>query len=242
MKHQHLPVTLRPSSNPDRRSADFRRNHRRHFPRNTLDIKTRHARAVQRHRIAHELLNPGETLPLDFVPAHHIYRLWRQPDVPRHRNLGVNNLPNQVGTLLPAFNLYDFSAAFFHKARGVADRSFGVDLIGPVGHVGDQQRVLHPAPHRLHVMQHLVHRDRERVLVAQHGLSQRIAHQHHVDASLIHQTRGGVVVSGKASDGFVAEFLFPQGCGRNFVAGAVEGTADRGDAHDVLQCPSASGG
>ena len=76
-----------------------------------------------------------------------------------------------------------------------------------------------PAPHGLHVVQHLVHGDRERVLVAEHGLRQRIAHQHHVDAGLVHQARSGVVVGGQAGDGFVAEFLFPQRRGRDLVAG-----------------------
>src|ERR1035437_4435329 len=39
------------------------------------------------------------------------------------------------------------------------------------------------------------------------------------------------------------EFLFPQRRGRDLMAGAVKKTpANRGQTHDVLQCPSASGG
>src|SRR5579864_7397565 len=88
-------------------------------------------------------------------------------------------------------------------------------------------------------MQHLVHRDRERVFVPQHGLGEGIPDQHHFDASLIDQTRSGVVVGGKASYGIVTEFLLAKRGGSYLMAGSVKETAaDWGQAHDVLQCPS----
>jgi hypothetical protein len=70
-------------------------------------------------------------------------------------------------------------------------------------------------------------------------LRERIPDQHHLNTSFVDQTRGGVVVSGKASNGIVAEFLFAKRGGSYLMAGAVEETAPEwGQAHDVLQCPS----
>ena len=88
------------------------------------------------------------------------------------------------------------------------------------------------------MVQHLVGGDRERVVVAEHGLGQRVADQDDVDASLVDQARAGVVIGGQAGNGFAAEFLFSKRCNGDFLARF----AKRGETHDVLQCPSASGG
>ena len=115
--------------------------------------------------------------------------------------------------------------------------SFGVGLIRPVRHVGDEQRVFHAAAHRPHVVQHLVDRDRERVLIAKHGHGQRVADQSNVDAGLVDQARGGVVVGGQAGNGFVVKLSFRGGSSSDLAAGK---PADRRETHDVLQCPSAN--
>ena len=161
----------------------------------------------------------------------------------RHRDLGINDSSNQVCPPLAALQFHHFGATFFHEARRVENGVLGIDLVRPVRHVGDEQRILHPAPDGLHVMQHLVHRDRERVLIPQHGLRQRIADQHHLDAGVVDQTRNGVIVSGKAGNGIVAEFLLAKRGGSYLIAGTVKQTAPEwSQTHDVLQCPSASGG
>jgi len=54
----------------------------------------------------------------------------------------------------------------------------------------------------------------------------------------VDQARAGVVVRGEAGDGLVLEFLFAQRSDRDLLARF----ADRRQAHDALQCPSASGG
>src|SRR5207244_7786485 len=96
--------------------------------------------------------------------------------------------------------------------------------------------MLYPAPDSFGVVQHLVNRDRERVLVAEHGLGERIANKNDVDYSFIHQARARVVVCGQAGDGFVPKFLFSKGSDSNFLARF----ANWGETHDVLQCPSAA--
>ena len=67
--------------------------------------------------------------------------------------------------------------------------------------------MLHAAMSRARVMQHLVHGDRQSVLVTQHGLGQRIADQDNVDTGLVHQARAGVVVGSETSNRFVVEFF-----------------------------------
>ena len=58
----------------------------------------------------------AETLPLHLVSAHHVDRLRRQPDVPGDRNLGVDNVTDQVGALFAAFDLHDLGAAFLSQS------------------------------------------------------------------------------------------------------------------------------
>src|SRR5580692_4056227 len=81
------------------------------------------------------------------------------------------------------------------------------------------------------MMQHLVHRDRERVVVTKNGLRQRIAHQNHLNPGLVDQARSGVIVSSKASDRFVPEFSFPQRSGSNLQADLVRTRKSRTPAH-----------
>ncbi len=125
MEHNHLPVAFGPRSNPDRRSANLGRNHRRNLARNALEIETGHARAIEGDGIAHELLDAAEAPPLHLVAAHHIDRLRRKTDVSGDRDLGVNDLADQFRAFLSAFDLYYLGAAFFHEAGRVHD---GYDL------------------------------------------------------------------------------------------------------------------
>ena len=113
------------------------------------------------------------------------------------RDLGVNNLADEIGAFLAALDLHHFCAAIFHEACSIADCVRRIDLIRPIGHVGDQQRILHAAAHGFHVVQHLVDRNRKSVFIAEHGLRERIANQNHVNPRFVDQTRGGVVVGGK---------------------------------------------
>src|SRR5207244_13531915 len=68
--------------------------------------------------------------------------------------------------------------------------------------------MLYPAPDSFAVVQHLVNRDRESVLIAEHGLGKRIADKNDVDGNFIYQTRARVVVCSQAGDRLVSKFLF----------------------------------
>ena len=104
-------------------------------------------------------------------------------------------------------------------------------MVRAVGHIGDEQRALGPPTGSAGVVQHLIHAHGHGVLVAQHHHGQRVAHQDHVNAGLIHQARGGIVVGGQASDA-LAPLLFLLDCLDGYLrARLARILACRGDAH-----------
>ena len=155
----------------------------------------------------HELFHGGQCLALHLIAAHHVHRLRRQANMPGNRNLSINDAADQVRPLLTAFDLHRLGAAFLDEARRVAHSLISAHMVRAVRHVGDQQGILHAPAHRPGVVQHLVRSDGQRVLVAEHGLGQRVADQHDVNTGLIHQPRSGVVVGRQAGDRFMTTFL-----------------------------------
>ena len=154
--------------------------------------------------------------------------------MPDHRDLRIHQPLHQLGTLLAALNLDRFGARL-DKACRVADRLFAAYVVRRKGHVGNQERALHSPPHGAGVVQHLLDRDRQRVFVAQHDHAQRVAHQDHVDAGFVHQARAGVVIRCQTRNRFVFLFFLEKSERSDFRAEVAAG-----DAHDVLQCSSAS--
>ena len=57
-----------------------------------------------------------------------------------------------------------------------------------------------PAAHRRAVADHVVHRDRQGAVEAEHGHAQAVADQDHVDAGLLLQVGGRIVVAGQPGD------------------------------------------
>src|SRR5579872_4494038 len=117
-------------------------------------------------------------------------------------------------------------------------------MVRPVRHVGQQQPPFHASPHCFHVVQHLLHRHRQRILVTEYGLRQRIAYQNHLDSGIVHNSRSRVVVGGETSNGFVAEFQFSVGSNGNILTGSIRtwlalGTADWRDTHFPSSAPPA---
>ena len=78
----------------------------------------------------------------------------------------------------------------------------------PVGHIGDQQRSLDAAPHRLDVVQHLLEGDRHGVVVAEDDHGERVAHQDDLGARGVDQAALRVVVGRHHG-----QAMIPIGCG-----------------------------
>src|SRR5947207_14466685 len=146
MKHEHLPIAIRPRADANRRCFNLGCNHRGYFAWNAFEINTGNTSTIERYSITHKLLDRIERLPLHLESAHHVYRLWRKPDVPSHRNLGVNNVVDQVSPFFAAFNFHGFRSPFFDEASSIADCFIRSGVIRAIRHVGDQERMLDSAP------------------------------------------------------------------------------------------------
>src|SRR5215475_15435319 len=156
MEDQHLAITLGPGADPDGWRFHFGRDHGRDFSRNAFEIDARHAGTVESHRVAHQPLDGRKVLALHLVTAHHIHGLRGQPDVASDRNFGVDDVADEIGTLLSTFDLHGLGACFFHVPSRVAYSFVHAHVVGAVWHVDREQRVLHGAPYSAGVVQHLV--------------------------------------------------------------------------------------
>ena len=121
VEDQHLAIAIRPGADADGWRFDLGRDHGRDFARNAFEINASHAGAIERNRIAHELLDRVQRLALNLVAAHDVDRLRREPDVSGDGNLGVDHAADHVHALLAAFHLDRLGAAFFHKAGGIVN-------------------------------------------------------------------------------------------------------------------------
>ncbi len=180
------------------------------------------------------MLDRAQRLALHLVATHGVHRLRRKTNVSHDLDFGIDQALNQVSTLLAAFDFYRLGSTIFHEADRVTQAVAHAHVVRRIGHVGDQESVLHSAAYRAHVVKHLLHGDRQGVLVAQHDHAQRVAHQDDVDAGFVDQPCAGVVIRCQTGNQFVALFFFEERGGSNLLAEVA-----RSDAHDALQCSSA---
>ena len=122
----------------------------------------------------------------------------RQPEMAHHRNLGVEDgADRRRPACAPPSSLTASAPVSAHQARRVAQGILGAEVVGHPGHVHDQQRPAACAPDGPAVVDHLVQGDRQRALVAQHDVAQRIADEHRVDAAASAASVAGDVVGGQ---------------------------------------------
>ena len=133
------------------------------------------------------------------------------------------------------------------KRTALATPSATDAVIAAEGHVGDDERAAHGAAHGAGVVQHLVHGDGEGVFVAEHDHGERVADQDQVDAGLVDQARGGIVVGGERGDGLalalhLSECGHGDFCDRDDRRRRSRAAGEVGKAHGCLQCRSADSG
>ena len=104
----------------------------------------------------------------------------------------------------------DRRGAGLQQAAGVAHRLLDAHLIGHERHVGHDERARGAAGHRARVVQHVVERDRQRVLVAEHDHAHRVADEQHVDAGAVEKPRHRGVVGGEHGNLLAAPFPLAQ--------------------------------
>src|SRR5438445_9217897 len=88
VKDEHLAIAARASAYANGRGMDFAGNQVRDFARNSFQENAGHSSAVEGGGIAHELLDIGQRLALDFVSAHAVHGLRSEADVSSDGNFG----------------------------------------------------------------------------------------------------------------------------------------------------------
>ena len=162
-------------------------------------------------------------------------------DVPDDGNLGTRDAFDDFGALASAFQLDRFGPGFLDEAQGVAYGVVDAGVIAAVGHVGDEQGAACAAADGAGVVEHLVHCDRERVGVAEHGHGEGIADQREVDTGFVDESCGGIIDSGEGGDACPAALAFSEGVHGAFGTCGGWLRAGSGKAHVGLECRSVVG-
>ncbi len=126
----------------------------------------------------------------------------------------------RITDLHPAtpFELYPFGAAFLDKTPRVPHRVLDARLITHERHVADEHRAELRAADRLEMMDDLVHRDGERVLVAEHDHPEAVPDQDHLDAGRVLDPGGLVIVRGEHHDPLAAALHVEEHRNRDLVS------------------------
>ena len=167
-------------------------------------------------------------LALHLIAAHAMHGLRRQPDVADDGNLCRDQALHQLRTR--PFDLYRFGTAFLHKAGGIGHSLIHRYVVGAIRHIHRQHGTADAAAHSTRVVQHLVHGDGQGAFEAHHHHGQRVANQQQVDAGLIRETRGGVVISGQRRDRLMRLLAFEK-CVRGDFCGRGRTGHDRRQTH-----------
>ena len=113
------------------------------------------------------------------------------------RHTGFHHPTYGVGYLLPALELHGIGTALLEHADGVGNCHIVVHLVGAERHICNHQRVLRSAHDTFGEENHLVKRDRQRILVAAHNVGGTVANQEHIHSGFVHQPGEGIIVGGE---------------------------------------------
>ena len=116
----------------------------------------------------------------------------------RHdRDTGAGDGLDLGADLRSAFQLHGPAAAFLHQAAGVDNGIVDGGLVGHEGHIDYHQCVFRSAGYSAAMMDHVFHGYGEGVFVTQNNITQGIADQDRIDAGLVDQLCGGIIVGGE---------------------------------------------
>ena len=159
--------------------------------------------------------------------------LRRQADVAHDPDVRVGDRAHAREHPAGALELDDVRAALLDHPDRARDRLLVRDLVGAERQVADDERPPRRAGDRARQEDHLVERDRQRRLVAEHHHRGRVADEDQLDARLVRDPGCGCVVGGDHHDLVVTLLHLEQlgqrqlpGCGRGGRGGARAGAHD----------------
>ena len=134
---------------------------------------------------------------LDPVAAEGVLALRGEADVRHDRDAGLDHGADGVGVEFSAFDLDGVGQALLQEPHAGGDRLLGGDLVAAERQVRDHQGPPRGAGDGPAQRQELVHRHGEAGLVAEDVVGGRIAHQEHLDAGLVEDLGGVLVIGGE---------------------------------------------
>ena len=192
MPDLHLAAGAAAGADADGGHAEPRRDLGGDGRRHHLQHDGEAARLLERVSVEQELRRRRRRPPLDLVAAEGGERLRREPDVADDGDAGVDGGAHHRDGAAAALDLHSVHPALLEQAHRVA-RGVGRGEARAKGEVADHHR-LDAAACGAAVVDHLVHRDRRRVLLPEHHHADRVADEHGVDAGAVGEPRRRAVV------------------------------------------------
>ena len=205
MPHQNLTITVRPRADADDGHGHGIGDDLGQHVGNTFENHGEHARLHQCNGVVDERSGVGQLATLNFESTHGIHRLRGESNVTHHRNLGINDGFDHLRAFTSSLELHrTCSGADQHG--GIAHGIVNAGVIPHPRQVTHHQRprmihptglrCLQPSMYRRGVVRHVLHRDLQRVLVAEHHHCQRVPDEDEVHARSVGDTCSGSVVGG----------------------------------------------
>ena len=113
------------------------------------------------------------------------------------RHAGYYHTAYGIGYLPTALKLHGISATLLDHTDSIVHRLVIVDLIRTERHIYHNQRMLRSADYALGEEDHLIHGDRQGILVATDDVRGAVANEEHLYARLVRQLRQRVVIRGE---------------------------------------------
>mmetsp|Transcript_4487 Transcript_4487/g.7432 ORF Transcript_4487/g.7432 Transcript_4487/m.7432 type:complete len:333 (-) Transcript_4487:322-1320(-) len=206
VKDLHLPVGSDARADADCRDRQLLREQLGHGRGDHLQHDCEAAGRLEGLRVGQEPARFLGGATLHAVPAELRVRLRREADVPHHRDARAHEGLDLGQHAHPALKLHHVGAPLLDEAHAVTGRLFRGE-IAPKRHVRHHQRALGAARRRRRVVDHLLHGDRGRVLVAEDDHAEGVADEDDVDAGAIGRLRAWVVVGRHHADRLLALVL-----------------------------------
>ncbi len=160
---------------------------------------------------------------LDAVSAERADGLRREAEVPHDGDARLDDRADRARALAAALELHGVHPAVREEAARVADGLGDVGLVREERQVADPERGGARPRDGARVVEHVVHRDAQRVVVAEDDHAERVADEDRVDAGRVRGLRGRVVVRRDHDDGLAAGLLRVEGARRDARRGGGDG-------------------
>src|SRR4029077_15161907 len=202
VRDQNLSVAVLARADPDRRDADCIGDLLSDIGQDNLEHHGKCSDVFHRTSVRQQCFDCRWRAALDSVAALRAHTLRQHADVPHKRYSRARDRLDLSNMTHTTFELHRLRASIDKFSGGLHGFSRGVVSVNR--HVCDEQRLFDPPRGGAGVMQHFVQCYICSVPITQNYHAYRIAHEDDVDATLIEQPRGGIIVRRKRGNSLAA--------------------------------------